>query len=112
MRGAGVRFAWPARVALAVLAAWLAAATQAASPASAPAAVDKPVPPAEVRRWFARIHVAAQVLNYQGTLVSSADGVLSSARVAHFHDGHVSFERVSRCSTAGCSRSSATTTRC
>lgn len=97
MGGARVRLVqparWPARVALALIAAWLAAA-QAAGPASAPAAAEKPLPQAEVRRWFARIHVAAQVLNYQGTLVSSADGVLSSARVAHFHDGQVSFERV------------------
>lgn len=54
----------------------------------------RPLGDAEVRRWFARIHVAAQQLNYQGTLVFSADGVLSSAQVAHFHTAAGSFERL------------------
>lgn len=68
----------------------------AATPAAASA--SSPQPPVlddeQVRRWFARIHVAARELNYQGTLVSSADGVLSSARVAHFTEGGESYERV------------------
>jgi sigma-E factor negative regulatory protein RseB len=49
---------------------------------------------AEARQWLARIHVAAHERNYQGTLVFSADGALSSARVAHFCDGPQSYERI------------------
>jgi len=54
----------------------------------------KPLPPQEARKWLARIHTAAHERNYQGTLVFSADGALSSARVAHFCEGAQSYERV------------------
>jgi sigma-E factor negative regulatory protein RseB len=91
------RRGWVRHAGVGVLGLWL-AASGAAQPlpiaAAAVGVTPQPLHEAEVRRWFARIHVAAQSLNYQGTLVSSADGVLSSARVAHFHDGHGSFERV------------------
>jgi len=53
-----------------------------------------PLSSAEARKWLARIHVAAHERNYQGTLVYSADGALSSARVAHFCEGAQSYERV------------------
>lgn len=46
------------------------------------------------RQWLAKVHAAAQARNYQGILVFSADGVLSSSRVAHFGDGGHSYERV------------------
>ena len=47
----------------------------------------KPLSPQEARKWLSRIHVAAHERNYQGTLVFSADGALSSARVAHYCEG-------------------------
>jgi sigma-E factor negative regulatory protein RseB len=54
----------------------------------------KPLSAQEARKWLARIHSAAHERNYQGTLVFSADGALSSARVAHFSEGTQSYERV------------------
>jgi len=50
--------------------------------------------PQAARQWLERVHAAAHSRNYQGILVSSADGVLSSSRVAHFDDGKHSYERV------------------
>lgn len=49
---------------------------------------------ADARSWLARIHDAANQRNYQGTLVFSAGGMLSSSRVAHFSVGDQSFERL------------------
>ncbi len=66
-------------------------------PLSARAGPDKvtaPLSTAEARQWLARIHAAAHQRNYQGTLVFSANGELSSARVAHFGEGKQSYERV------------------
>ena len=54
----------------------------------------RPLSPQEARKWLSRIHTAAHQRNYQGTLVFSADGALSSARVAHFCEGAQSYERV------------------
>jgi sigma-E factor negative regulatory protein RseB len=62
--------------------------------AGPPEALSKPLPAQEARKWLARIHTAAHGRNYQGTLVFSADGALSSARVAHFSEGAHSYERV------------------
>jgi sigma-E factor negative regulatory protein RseB len=50
--------------------------------------------PADARGWVARIHAAASQRNYQGTIVFSAGGVMSSSRVAHFCVGDQSFERL------------------
>lgn len=50
--------------------------------------------PADARAWLARIHAAANERNYQGTMVFSAGGVLSSSRVSHFFVGEQTFERV------------------
>jgi sigma-E factor negative regulatory protein RseB len=50
--------------------------------------------PSDARTWLARIHAAANQRNYQGTLVFSAGGALSSSRVAHFCVGEQSFERL------------------
>ena len=44
--------------------------------------------------WLARIQQAAADTSYQGTLTFSADGVVSSSRVAHFCDGRERYERV------------------
>jgi sigma-E factor negative regulatory protein RseB len=49
---------------------------------------------ADARGWLARIHDAANQRNYQGTLVFSAGGMLSSSRVAHFNVGDQSYERL------------------
>lgn len=77
----------------ALVAALLAGPATAAAPAG-PVDAKAPLPAAEARRWLARIHAAAYQRNYEGTLVFSADGELSSARVAHFGDGKSSYERV------------------
>lgn len=62
--------------------------------AGAPDSQGKPLPAPEARKWLTRIHAAAHERNYQGTLVFSVDGELSSARVAHFSEGAQSYERV------------------
>jgi len=62
--------------------------------AAGPAASDADAQPADARAWLARIHAAANERNYQGTMVFSAGGMLSSSRVAHFCVGHRSFERL------------------
>ena len=86
---------------IALTTAWLPLFTLCAALLAAPGAragaadlTPKPLLSAEARKWLQRIHTAAQEINYQGTLVFSADGALSSARVAHFFDGAQSFERV------------------
>ena len=43
--------------------------------------------------WLMRMHAAANERNYQGTMVFSAGGVVSSSRVAHFHEGGQFYER-------------------
>lgn len=50
--------------------------------------------PSDVRSWMVRVQRAAATLNYQGTLVSSAAGVVSSSRVAHYNEGNQHYERV------------------
>lgn len=89
MRFLHVRSSWWGPWALAVVL----AATCACQPVRA-GDESKPLTAAEARRWLQRIHVAAHERNYQGTLVYSAEGALSSARVAHFREGAQSFERI------------------
>ncbi len=60
---------------------------------AAPAS-SEPLSAAQARVWLERIHTAAHASNYQGILVFSAQGRLSSARVAHFGVGAQSYERV------------------
>ncbi len=79
---------------LPVLAVWALLTAAPASRANPPEVAQKPLPAGEARKWLVRIHAAAHERNYQGTLVFSADGALSSARVAHFCDGAQSYERV------------------
>lgn len=62
-------------------------------PAAAVPAADA-TEPADARSWLARVHTAASQRNYQGTMVFSAGGMLSSSRVAHFCVGEQSFERL------------------
>jgi len=62
--------------------------------APAQAASSDPLTAAQARAWLERIHAAAHASNYQGVLVFSAQGRLSSARVAHFGVRSQSYERV------------------
>ena len=89
MRAKSLRSPWLRGLALCVALAALQAAHAGASEPQ-----GRPMPPAEARKWLARIHAAAHDRNYQGTLVFSVDGALSSARVAHFSEGGQSYERV------------------
>jgi sigma-E factor negative regulatory protein RseB len=49
---------------------------------------------AEARQWLTRMHDAATQRNYQGTLVVTAEGAMSSSRVVHFCEAGHSYERV------------------
>lgn len=64
--------------------AWAAAAT-----ASAPTA-----PATDARAWLARIHGAASQRNYQGTMVVTAGGAVTSSRIAHYCEGSHTYERI------------------
>lgn len=50
--------------------------------------------PADARNWLMRIQSAASQRNYQGTLVFSTGGAMSSSRIAHYQAGSQRFERV------------------
>lgn len=50
--------------------------------------------PADARAWMSRVQQAATSLNYQGTLVFNAAGVVSSSRVAHYCEGKQRYERI------------------
>lgn len=70
-------------------------------PAAASAQAVEPQPqasaslsPADARTWLSRIHAAARNGNYQGTLVYSAGGTLSSSRVWHFVSSDQTYERL------------------
>jgi len=62
-----------------------------AQPAASAAASEQP---SDLRSWMARVQRAATTLNYQGTLVSNAAGVVSSSRVAHYCEGKQRYERI------------------
>lgn len=70
---------------------WLvrAALVAAFMPAFAVAAADT-----DARGWLVRMKAAATGTNYQGTLVFSAGGVMSSSRVWHYRVGENTFERL------------------
>jgi len=76
---------------------WLWAASLAAAwPAQAQNAISAAAGerPNDLRSWIARMQRAATTLNYQGTLVSNAAGVMSSSRVAHYCEGKQRYERI------------------
>ena len=76
------------------LPAWgLALALFGAGTVAAPEAVETTAP-AEARAWLTRIHAAANNGNYRGTMVFSADGVMSSSRVWHFCSADQTFEKL------------------
>lgn len=49
---------------------------------------------AEARQWLTRMHNAATQRNYQGTLVVTAGGEMSSSRLTHYCEANQSFERL------------------
>jgi sigma-E factor negative regulatory protein RseB len=48
----------------------------------------------QARDWLLRMHNAAAQRNYQGTLVVTAGGTMSSSRIAHYCEGNQTYERV------------------
>jgi len=50
-------------------------------------------PMADARAWLSRIHAAASNGNYEGTMVFSAGGALSSSRVWHYCVGEQVYEK-------------------
>lgn len=52
------------------------------------------VSPADGAAWLQRIQQAAASASYQGTLMFSANGVVSSAKVVHYCDGRQRYERL------------------
>ena len=80
---------------------WFRTATLVLGVAAAIAAASSParaggnvVSGPEARQWLLRMHNAATQRNYQGTLVVSAEGSMSSSRIAHYCQGKDSFESV------------------
>lgn len=73
---------------------WLTVAA-AVLPLAAAGAPDAPaVPAADARAWLARIRSAASAGNYEGTMVFSVSGTMSSSRVGHYTVGDQTFERL------------------
>jgi sigma-E factor negative regulatory protein RseB len=73
---------------------WLAPLLVLAGLLPAGALAGPEIAPNDARGWLARIHAAANGQNYQGTMVVSTGGVVSSSRVAHFFVGDQVFERI------------------
>jgi len=48
----------------------------------------------DARVWIQRVHEAVAFGNYQGTLVSSVGGSVSTSRIVHFFDGRQQYERI------------------
>ena len=65
-----------------------------ALPAIAALSQASPLPVAQARSQLLRMHAAATQRNYQGTLMVSAAGQISSSRVSHFVDGTQTYERL------------------
>ncbi len=76
---------------VALVAACLPPIVQAGGAAPSPSV---PASGSDARGWLQRIHNAASQRNYQGTLVVTADGSISSARLAHYCEGKQCFERI------------------
>lgn len=71
------------------------ASTHAEGPAADPAAASATRSATlDARGWIQRIHQAATTGNYQGTLVFSAGGTLSSSRVGHYTVGDQVYEQL------------------
>jgi sigma-E factor negative regulatory protein RseB len=55
-------------------------------------AAESTLPAADARQWLTRVQQAARIGNYEGTLVYSASGQLTSSRVRHYWVGEQTFE--------------------
>lgn len=85
-----MRMRTPARALL-----WVGVALVAATQLSAQAGpTDAQGSPPDLRAWLSRVQHAAATLNYQGTLVFNAAGVVSSSRVTHVCEGKQRYERI------------------
>jgi sigma-E factor negative regulatory protein RseB len=62
--------------------------------AEPPRAAQAASAPNDARGWLARMHEAASKVNYRGTMVVTAGGVVSSSKVAHYCIGEQTYERV------------------
>ncbi|MEI8265219.1 MAG: MucB/RseB C-terminal domain-containing protein [Betaproteobacteria bacterium] len=86
------------RRAVAVLAwSWLLAAVSAlAAPEPATALAEAKVHASEVspQAWLQRVQWAAERYSYEGTVVFTAGGVMSSSRIGHYRRGTESLERI------------------
>ena len=83
---------WPALLACSLLP--LAAAAQGSPGAPAASGTSGVLTAAEARGWLSRMHAAARGSNYQGTLVYSVGGQVSSSRVWHFSVADQAYERL------------------
>lgn len=72
----------------------LAALTAAVTAGFVPAAPARAAGESEARQWLVRMKAAANGSNYEGTLVYSAGGVMSSSRVWHYHVAGQTYERM------------------
>lgn len=61
-------------------------------PSLAAAAESGAVPPSEAKVWLDRMRTAASSGNYQGTMVFSVGGTMSSSRVGHYTVGDQTYE--------------------
>ncbi len=85
LRGADRRTWWraAASVVLALVMPW------------APAQAQAPAAPAfDAGRWLHRVQHAATTRSYQGTMVFSGGGIVSSSKVSHSHDGRQRLELI------------------
>lgn len=82
---------WPQRSLLPTLALLGCLLPPVAARAEADAAA---VPAAEARAWLMRIRSAASGANYQGTMVFSIGGTMSSSRVGHYAVGDQTYEHL------------------
>ena len=72
---------------------WLACASSWLAPAALAQSVGTQAV-AEPALWLARMHTAAATANYQGTMVFSAGGNMSSSRVWHYCVADQTYERL------------------
>lgn len=94
MSAPAVAAGWALASSAALLAAAQAAPPHAGAAASAPATAAVLPSPADARGWIARIQAAAANGNYQGTMVFSMAGAISSSRVAHYVVGDQTYEQL------------------
>lgn len=64
------------------------------SPAAAVAAESGELTAAEAKAWLQRMRTAASNGNYQGTMVFSVGGTMSSSRVSHYMVGDQTYEQL------------------